>query len=75
MYFSKGAKKEYPELLTPRELEILRLAGQQKSNKEIGEQLGISKNTVERHRKNMLNRVGVTDMTTLLRIVQMIGLL
>ncbi len=67
-YFSHGSKKEFPDILSERETEILKLAAQQKSNQEISELLEISKNTVERHRKNMIARVGVTDMTALLRI-------
>jgi len=74
-YFSNGSKKEYSDILSLREIEILRLAAQHKSNIEIGEQLEISKNTVERHRKNMIARVGVTDMTALLRIGQMLKII
>lgn len=71
-YFSNGTKKEYNDIVSSRELEILRLAAQQKTNKEISELLAISKNTVERHRKNMIARVGVTDMTALIRICQIV---
>lgn len=74
-YFSNGAKKEYPDILSSREIEILQLAAQQKSNQEISELLKISKNTVERHRKNMIAKVGVTDMTALLRIGQLVKIL
>lgn len=70
VYFSNGPKKESLDLLSPREIEILRLAMENKSNQKIGELLDISKNTVERHRKNMLARVGVKDMTALIRICQ-----
>ena len=71
VYFSKGSKKEQKDLLSPRELEILQLAEQNKSNQEIGLLLNISKNTVDRHRKNMLARVGAKDMTALIRICQL----
>ena len=74
-YFSNGKKKEYSDILSPRELEILQLVAQQKSNQEISEQLEISKNTVERHRKNMIARVGVIDMTALIRIAQIVQIL
>jgi len=49
----------------------LQLAKINKSNQEIALLLNISKNTVERHRKNMIARVGVKDMTTLIRICQL----
>jgi len=74
-YFTNGAKKEYDDILSLREIEILKLAAQQKSNQEISELLNISKNTVERHRKNMIARVGVTDITALIRIAQMVKII
>lgn len=75
VYCSNGSKKEYNDLLSPRELEILELVIQQRSSKEIGELLGISKNTVERHRKNMIARAGVIDMTALIHVCQMCQLI
>lgn len=74
-YFSNGPKKEYDDILSLREIEILQLVAQQKSNREISELLGISKHTVERHRKNMITRVGVTDMTALIRIAQLVKII
>jgi len=59
VYFSSGSKKESIDLLSTREIEILRLVKENKSSQEIGTLLNISKNTVERHRKNMIARVGV----------------
>ena len=70
-FFQAGTKSEYADILSPRELEILKLATEQKNNTEISELLGISKNTVERHRKNMIARVGVTDMTALMHICKL----
>ena len=69
--FSNKPSKECYNLLTERELEILKLVTQQKKSTEISQELGISKNTVERHRKNMIAKVGVTDMTALITIAQM----
>ena len=46
-YFSHGSKKEFPDILSERETEILKLAAQQKSNQEISELLEISKNTFQ----------------------------
>ena len=43
-----------------------------KSNQEIGTLLNISKNTVERHRKNMIARVGAKDMTALIIICKLV---
>lgn len=74
-YFSNETKKDYAELLSLREIEILQLAAQQKNNREISELLEISKHTVERHRKNMIARVGVTNMTGLVRIAQIVKII
>ena len=50
------------EQLTGRELEVLqgRLSGQ--SNKELAQSLGISLRTVEMHRGNMMDRLGVASL-------------
>ena len=45
--------------LTPRELEILQLIVDGKSNKEIADQLGISVNTVAVHRANIMDTLGI----------------
>jgi len=71
VFFSEGKKKEYRHLLSEREMEILQLISEKKSSKEIGEVLGIAKNTVERHRKNMIARIGATDMTGLLYLCRL----
>ena len=45
--------------LTPRELEILQLIVEGKSNKEIADQLGLSANTVAVHRANIMDALGI----------------
>jgi len=75
VFFNNTNKKEASELLSKRELEILKLSAQHKTNIEIAENLGISKNTVERHRKNMLAKTGVTNMVGLLRVAQIVNLI
>ena len=45
--------------LTPRELEILQLIVDGKSNKEIADQLGLSVNTVAVHRANIMDTLGI----------------
>ncbi len=47
--------------LSPREMEILRLLGQGRSNKEIGRLLGITEQTVKNHISSMLRKLGVDD--------------
>jgi DNA-binding NarL/FixJ family response regulator len=45
--------------LTPRELEILQLIVDGKSNKEIADQLNLSVNTVAVHRANIMDALGI----------------
>ena len=49
--------------LTPRELEILRLVGAGKSNKEIAAELQISERTARTHVSNILSKLGITSRT------------
>jgi DNA-binding NarL/FixJ family response regulator len=55
------------ELLTPREEEIVKLVAEAHTNEEIGELLTISKKTVERHRANILEKLGMRDRVELTR--------
>jgi DNA-binding NarL/FixJ family response regulator len=55
------------EVLTPRELEILKLIAEAHTSKEIAEMLVISVKTVERHRANILEKLGMRDRVELTR--------
>jgi DNA-binding NarL/FixJ family response regulator len=55
--------------LTKRELEILRQIIQAKTNKEIGENLFISDQTVGVHRKNIMRKLGKSSTVTLIKYV------
>jgi DNA-binding CsgD family transcriptional regulator len=58
------------DVITPREKEILILAAEGKSSKEIASQLFISLSTVDTHRKNMILKTGVRDITALIQIAK-----
>jgi DNA-binding NarL/FixJ family response regulator len=49
--------------LTPRELEVLRLVGAGKPNKEIAAELGISERTARTHVSNILRKLGLGSRT------------
>ena len=49
------------EPLTARELEVLRLMADQRSNAQIAESLFVSENTVKTHVSNILAKLGCTD--------------
>ena len=53
--------------LTPREQEIVKLIAEAHNNDEIAELLFISKKTVERHRANVLEKLGMRDRVELTR--------
>jgi DNA-binding NarL/FixJ family response regulator len=53
--------------LTPRELEVVKLIAESHTSEEIAELLVISPNTVERHRANILAKLGMRDRVALTR--------
>lgn len=61
----KGSKLEDDEgePLTPRQMEVLQLMAQGKSNKEIARVLGISQETVKVHISAILRRLGCSSRT------------
>jgi DNA-binding NarL/FixJ family response regulator len=52
-------KGEHDAALTRRELEVLQLIVEGKSNRQIADQLGLSANTVGVHRANIMNALGI----------------
>jgi len=54
-------------LLTAREIEVLRLISDGKSNKEIGDLLFISTHTVERHRANIMEKLNLKKTADLVK--------
>lgn len=62
-------------VLTPREDEVLKLIAEGLSSKEIAAALTISVRTVERHRENILGRLGMRDRTQLTRYAIRAGLI
>lgn len=53
------------DLLTDRELDICKLVGEGKNNKEIGEELFLSQGTVKNHITNILGELNLRDRTQL----------
>lgn len=60
------AKTGSPDLLSPRELEVLRLIGNGSSSREISEALFISLHTVNSHRKNLLRKLNMKSPAQLI---------
>lgn len=63
------------EMVSKRELEILKMIVENKDSKEIGQELGISKDTVLKHRKNMLLKLGAKDSTALIHLCKLCDVL
>jgi len=69
--FTKQVESEppspgWPEALTEREREIIRLVGQGLSNKDIAYKLSISDSTVRHHMTSIFEKVGVPNRQKLL---------
>ena len=62
-----GERSGRPSELTPREEEVVKLVAEAHTNDEIGALLHISKKTVERHRANILEKLGMRDRVELTR--------
>jgi DNA-binding NarL/FixJ family response regulator len=60
--------------LTPRELEIIKLIAEGHTSEEIAEMLFISKKTVDRHRANVLEKLGMRNRVELTRYAVRRGL-
>jgi DNA-binding NarL/FixJ family response regulator len=61
--------------LTPRELQVLKLVAEAHTNEQIASVLGISRKTVERHRENLMGKLGMRDRVELTRYAIRRGLI
>ena len=59
--------ENHPDPLTPRELQVIKLIAEGHNNRQIAGALVISEKTVERHRANMLEKLGMRDRVELTR--------
>lgn len=75
-YVERGGhgEDEY-DVLTPRELEVLKLIAEAHTSKDIAQALFISIKTVERHRQNILDKLGMRDRVELTRYAIRRGLI
>jgi DNA-binding NarL/FixJ family response regulator len=61
--------------LTPREQEVMRLLAEGLSSKAVAEKLFISPKTVENHRANIMNKLGLHSTIELVRYAAKLGLI
>ncbi len=62
-------------VLTPREVEVLRLVAEGHTNQEIADTLVLSVKTVQAHRANVMEKLGLHDITQLVRFALRHGLI
>lgn len=73
--YVRGLEAEEPgPMLTPRQREILQLVAEGRSTREVAERLHVSVKTVETHRAQLMDRLGIRDVAGLTRYAIRIGL-
>ncbi|AMW08332.1 DNA-binding response regulator [Streptomyces qaidamensis] len=72
---ARRGQEDPDHILTPREEEVLKLVAEGHSSKEIADLLFISIKTVQRHRANLLQKLGLRDRLDLTRYAIRAGLI
>ncbi|HEY4271619.1 MAG TPA: response regulator [Candidatus Udaeobacter sp.] len=58
------------ERLTPREYEVMQLVATGMLNKQVGGELGMAEKTVKTHRAHVMQKLGITSVAELMRVLQ-----
>jgi len=56
--------------LTPREYQVMELVAMGLLNKQVGGELGMAEKTVKTHRAHMMQKLGITSVAELMRVLQ-----
>jgi DNA-binding NarL/FixJ family response regulator len=72
---SRNGDRIPASILTPREEEVVKLIAEGHSSREIADVLVISVKTVDRHRANVLDKLGMHDRLELARFAIRVGLI
>ena len=70
--YTQGASPD--AVLTPRQREVLQLVAEGHSNKEIASRLNVALKTVETHRTELMERLGIHGVASLVRYAIQVGL-
>ena len=57
----KRGRPPYPDILTPREFDVLALVRERLTNEQIASRLGISADTAKFHVSEIITKLGVSD--------------
>jgi len=74
-YMQRTGGEAAPDVLTARQREVLKLVAGGKSTKEIAFLLNLSVKTVETHRAQIMERLGIRDVAGLVRYALRTGLI
>ena len=72
---SQADNESVADLLTPREREVLQLVAEGLTNSGIAKALSITVKTVEKHRANLMSKLEVNDLPSLIRVAIKYGLI
>jgi DNA-binding NarL/FixJ family response regulator len=61
--------------LSSREIEVLQLIAEGKSNKQVAAELGVSFKTVDKHRQHLMSKLNIHDVTGLTRYAMAEGII
>jgi DNA-binding NarL/FixJ family response regulator len=69
-----AALRPAPHPLSPREVEIVRLVAEARTNGQIGSELGITESTVKRHLTNIFAKLGAVSRVDCIRKASALGI-
>src|ERR1700761_5079403 len=69
----RNRARQLLDTLTPREFEVMQLVITGMLNKQVGSELGMAEKTVKVHRGRVMQKLGVTSVAELVRLVQRAG--
>jgi FixJ family two-component response regulator len=70
----RNGARQLLDLLTPREFEVMQLVVTGMLNKQVGAELGMAEKTVKVHRGRVMQKLGVSSVPELVRLVQRAGI-
>jgi DNA-binding NarL/FixJ family response regulator len=74
-HIGQTSAKFKPDLLSERELEVLRLVAAGRANHDVAESLSVSDNTIKYHLKNIMQKLNVSNRAEAVKIATQMGLI
>jgi FixJ family two-component response regulator len=66
----KNHARDLLQRLTPREFQVMELVATGMLNKQVGGELGMAEKTVKTHRSHVMQKLGITSVAELMRVLQ-----